>query len=135
MKLASIVALAFAAVAAPALAQDCGQCAEPIRVNANFQVSLPIAKNASGAELGKALSAASQPLYDLVSRQCDVLADEYKGVCRVVQLNVNASINDRRIPQFVAPGERASEQQRVNANATATFEITPANADNAAAKP
>lgn len=135
MKLASAFALVFAATWAPALAQDCHQCAEPIRVNANFQVSLPVAKDAAGAELSKALAGASQPLYDLVTRQCDVLASEYKGECRVVQLNVNASISERRFPQFVAPGDRASEQQHVNANANAAFEITPAGADKPAVKP
>jgi hypothetical protein len=135
MKLASALVFVFAAISAPALAQECRQCSDPIRVSANFQVSAPIDKDASGAELGKAISSASQPLYDLVSRQCEVLANEYKGECRVVQMNVNASINDRRIPQFVAPGERGAEQQRVNANANAVFEITPPSADKPAAKP
>ena len=95
-------------------------------------MSLPVDKEASGAELGKALAAASQPLYDVVNRQCDILADEYKGACRVVQLNVNTSINDRRFQQF---GDRSAPQQHVNANANATFEITPAIPDAAPAKP
>ncbi len=135
MKLASVLVFAFAVVNAPAFAQDCRQCADPIRVTANFQVWLPIDKDASGAELGKALSTASQPLYDLLSRQCDILAIEYKGECRVVQLNVGTSVNDRRIPQFVAPGERGGAQQRVNANANAVFEITPASTDKPPAQP
>ncbi|HEY1942404.1 MAG TPA: hypothetical protein VGH40_09800 [Roseiarcus sp.] len=134
MRLALVLALTFAAASAPAFAQNCGQCADPIRINMNFQASLPIDKDASNAELAKALAGASQPLSDVVSRQCDILAEEYKGECRVVQLSVNTSINDRRIPQFVAPGDR-SAQQRVNANANAMFEITPAEAAKPAAKP
>ncbi len=97
---------------------------------------LPIDNNTPAAEVGKALSAASQPLYGVISRQCEVLASEYNGECRIVDLNVNAAIPDRRLPQFVAPGDRAtSPQQRVNANANAVFEITPAGADKTPAKP
>jgi hypothetical protein len=134
MKLASVFLFAFAALCAPALAQDCRQCGA-IRVTANFQVWTPIDRDLSGAALGKAVSEASQPLYGVVSRQCELLADAYKGVCRLVEFQVNSGVNDRMLPQFVTPGDRAAPQQRVNANVNAIFEITPASAETPAQKP
>ena len=144
MRLASIFAVVFIGgglmgAGAPAMAQECRQCADGVektQVNANFQVSLPIDDGAASGDVSKALTSASQSLYDLISRQCDVLANEYKGECRIVQLNVNTSLNDRQIMQFTPPGERpAPPRQHVNANANAVYEISPASVDKAPPKP
>jgi hypothetical protein len=131
MKLAPALVFAFVAASAPALAQECRQCADGIdktvRINANFQVSLPVDDNTASADMSKAMTSANQSLYDVINRQCDVLANEYKGDCRVVQLNVNTSLNDRQNVQFVPPGARLNQpKQHVNANANAVFEIAPA---------
>ncbi len=130
MKLVLALVMGLGSIAVPALAQGCNSCGT-VRVTANFQVWTPVANDGADASMGKAVAQASEPLYDVVARQCDVLAAGYKGDCRVVEFRVNAGINERPTPQFVAPGQRLVAQQNVNA----VFEITPTPASKATPKP
>jgi hypothetical protein len=123
-----LILIAATTFASTAQAQSWRAWGDPsgkgVRVTANFQIATPVAMSASTADVTKALAQANQSLYDIVNRQCDVIAAALKGDCKIVQLNVNGNINERT-PQFVQPGDRGNPQQMVNANANATFLIEP----------
>ena len=93
-------------------------------ITTHFQISQAMPATASTAEMTTTMSTATQALTDIVNRECDVLTATLKGSCRVVQVNVLASINDRM----------NTRNPVVNASANATFEITPP-APAAAAEP
>ena len=129
--LSAILMMAMGVPAAQAQsASDAGD-GKPLTITANFQVRIPIDAAAPTTSVTQALAQANQALADLAGRECDVLGDSFKGNCRVVQLNMGANVNDRRIRQFNNDG---SDLQRfVNANLNATFEVatpseTPKNA-------
>src|SRR5271169_6310054 len=87
-----------AAVASSAYAQNWRAWNDPnkgVRVTANFQIAALAGPTASAADLTAALAQVSQQFYEIVNRQCDVIAAALKGQCHVVQLNVNGNVNDR----------------------------------------
>jgi hypothetical protein len=94
---------------------------KPISITANFQLRVPVDPAAPTADVTKALGQANQSLGELANHQCDVLADIFKGECRVVQLNMSANVNDRRMRQFNNDG--GDSQRFVSANLNATFEV------------
>ena len=119
MKIITTAVLLVAATtgASQAQVQNCqtfnNPCLLGTRVTANFQLSAPTPAGAPVADLTKTMATVSQSLYEIVNRECEVLGAVLKGECRLVQINVNSTVNDRRnngIPT-------------VNANANATFEI------------
>ena len=89
-----------------------------VNVTANFSVALPLTRDAKSTEMTKEIAAATEALFDIVNRQCDLLAASLKGTCRLIQLNTNGNIGNRGVPN----------NQAVAAGANATFEIdlTPA---------
>jgi hypothetical protein len=105
-------------IASSAEAQNWRACCDPnnkaTRVTANFQVNMPVSSGASAADMTAALAQANQQLYEIVNRQCDVIAAALKGECRIVQLNVNGNVN-----------ERMNAGQMINANANLVFEVQP----------
>jgi hypothetical protein len=137
MKLPPILAFILAASVSQAHAQSPSAPADPkpTNVTANFQVRIAIDPGAPTAEVTKALAQANQSLGDLANRQCDALALAFKSDCRVVQLNMNANVNDRR-PMQQFNNDFAGSQRLVNASLNATFElVSPADATkNAPAK-
>ncbi len=86
-------------------------------VMANFSVSQPVAANATSAELSAAMAAASQRVYDIVNRQCDVLSVAFKANCRMVQITVSAN-STSGTPVRGSPG--------VSAHGSASFELSTA---------
>jgi hypothetical protein len=135
MKFVLSAILIMAIGASAAQAQNAGDTgdggAKPLTITANFQVRIPIDAAAPTTSVTQALAQANQALGDLASRQCDLLSESFKGSCRVVQLNMGANVNDRRIRQFNNDG--GDSQRFVNANLNATFEVvmpseTPKNA-------
>jgi hypothetical protein len=84
------------------------------RVTANFQMTMPVSAGASTSDMTSALAQANQQLYEIVNRQCDVIAAALKGECRIVQLNVNGNVN-----------ERMNAGQMISANANLVFEVDP----------
>jgi hypothetical protein len=97
--------------------------AKPISITANFQMRIPVDASASMADVTKALTQANQSLGDLANRECDVLTQAFKSDCRVVQLNMGANVNDRRVMQQFN-NDFSGSQKSVNANLNATYELT-----------
>lgn len=88
-----------------------GERAQTISVNLQFTTPVPALP--STADTTKTMASASQSLYDIVNRQCEVLTAALGGACRLVQLNIGGNLNTR-----VNNGVPT-----VSANANATFEI------------
>ncbi|HEX3989534.1 MAG TPA: hypothetical protein VHX39_00035 [Acetobacteraceae bacterium] len=82
----------------------------------HFQLSQTLQGNASSTDLSNMMANASQTLYDLANRECELLTVAFKGTCRVTQVNVGANIN----------GPMNGRGPVVNSNANATYEIDPA---------
>jgi hypothetical protein len=91
----------------------------PQTMTITFQLSLPSPGVSSSTDMTKAMTAATQDLYDIVNQECGVLAATLKGSCRLVRLSSTGNFNDANIPTF---GNHPNGPV-VNANATATFEI------------
>jgi hypothetical protein len=125
MRLQTAAILAFVACAPSARAQNAAATGEakPVNVTVNFQLRIPFDASATTADMTKALAQANQSLGELANRQCDVLTVAFKSDCRIVQLNMGANVNDRRMAQF--NNDFAASQRFANANLNATFELTP----------
>lgn len=99
---------------------------KPQTVSVTFQLTLPAPTSSTSADMTKAMAATSQSLYDIINRECDVLTAVMKGDCHLSRLTIGGNYNETNyVP--VPFGSRPSNSPVVNANATATFEIsTPA---------
>ena len=79
----------------------------------HFQLSQTMQSTSSSTDLSNMMANASQTLYDLVNRECEILSVAFKGTCRVTQVNVGSNIN----------GPMNGRGPVVNSNANATYEI------------
>ena len=82
-------------------------------VSINFQSSMPMSPLISSEDMTKTIARISQPLYDIVDHECQVLISAFGGVCRLVQLNISSNLNNRMNNGISV----------VNANANAVYEI------------
>jgi hypothetical protein len=122
---AATIFLSGALGISPAMAQDAnGQPdSKAFTVNANFQARVPVDAAATTADLTKAIAQANQSLGELANRECDVLAAAFKANCSLVQLNMDANINDRRRQNF--NNDFGGNGRMVAASLNATFALTP----------
>lgn len=107
---------------------------KPETISVTLQLALPAPAISSSADMTKAMAAASQSLYDIVNRECDVLTAVLKGSCRLARLNIGGNYNDMNaniLPYY----NRPNPTPVVNATAAATFEIEMTTKAEAAPKP
>ena len=98
-----------------------GNTLQPMRLGADraqtisitFQLSMPLSPPASTEDMTKTMAGTSQPLYDIVNHECQVLIASLGGTCRLVQLNIGGNLNNRMI----------NGTSFVSANANAVYEI------------
>jgi hypothetical protein len=83
-----------------------------------FQLMTPAPAISSSEDMTRAMTAATQTLYDIVNHECDVLTASLKGTCRITRLVAGGNFNDVN-----APGALYRPGPNVNVNASATFEI------------
>ena len=84
-------------------------------LSTEMDIAIPFRNGATDAEMTKAMALSMRNLNDAMSRQCETLVASFKGGCRVVGFNLDATL-------LRDPGNG----QAVNANATAYFELFPA---------
>jgi hypothetical protein len=126
MKATAAVIIVSCLAIVPATAQNVPSPdeAKVIRINANFQLSVPIEASATTADIAKPLAQANDALTDLAARQCDLMAASFKRECRVAQINLGANLNGRRlVPQL---SDEANLARRfANANMNLSMELLP----------
>ena len=105
-------------VASPASAQRSPRpMSEGMQVNASFQTLIPIAPQASVQDESKATEAARQNLYELASRECEIIGRVFKGECQLVNLGVNSNVQDR-----------GNGLRGIHISVNASFRVVPAEA-------
>ena len=93
-KLVMIIAISLAGVQIGA-AQRAPFGAEGIQVNASFQTMVPLLTQGSLQDENKAAESARQSLYEIASRECDVISKVFNGECRLMNIGVNSHVQDR----------------------------------------
>ena len=91
-----------------------------------FQLSRNIPTSTPQVDLTNGMARATQSLYDIINRQCEVIGLSFKGECRLVLIQINGNIGNANYRSPPGGG------LMFNATATATFEIEtkdPAPAD------
>jgi hypothetical protein len=90
------------------------------RVSVNVTLATSAPAGAVAGDVTSGLATANTSLYAIVNHQCDILAAQLSGDCRLVGITTNGSISDR--PAFGAP---PSTTPTISVTANATFEIDP----------
>lgn len=83
-----------------------------------FQLTTPAPEVSASEDMTKAMTAATQTLYDIVNHECDVLVVSLKGTCRMIRLVSSGNFNGVNVP-----GAFYRSIPNVTVNASATFEI------------
>lgn len=66
-----------------------------MRVSASFQTNVPVTAPMSIEEEAKATEAARKSLYQIASRECEIITQVFKGECRMININVRSYVQDR----------------------------------------
>ena len=101
----------------PAAAQRVPRSAnEGLQVTSSFQTMLPVSSPMTLQEEAKASETARQALYEVASRECEVISKVFKGECRLMKINVNSYVQDR-----------GNGLRGLQVSVNATYRIAPAN--------
>src|ERR1700733_5896628 len=93
----------------------------------HFQLSQTMQSTTTSADLAAFVASATQSLYDIANRECEVLGVSLKGTCRVTQVNVGSNLN--------SPANGRGLIATSTANAAYEIEPTPAAGTTGAAVP
>lgn len=66
-----------------------------LQVNSSFQTMIPLTQGITASDETKATEGARERLYEMASKECDVIGRVFKGACRLLSINVNSYVQDR----------------------------------------
>jgi hypothetical protein len=85
-----------------------------MRISASFQTNVPISGPSDVEAEAKATESARRSLYEVASRECDVITKVFKGSCRITNLNVRSYVQDR-----------GNGLRQISVSANATYLVVP----------